>query len=221
MIRASACALALIPLLTLSAQDGGPRPKEPVTPKAPDGAYWKVTTRYKSGGATANGEEKPRSAVRTMRKMKDLLQEIMERDGTRYESYIVGGLRISDFGKKDVVMKIPSTDTRFPYYGDSDFARMGWLSMKHYKGVEEYKGRQVFVFRISGDDADSVVPGDAVAMLDTKTQLPVVYADDEIEESYEFMSPPTTAMAIPKIFESRLVKELQYIKDMARAAGGS
>jgi hypothetical protein len=221
MIRASACALALFPLFALSAQDGEPRPKEPVAPRAPEKAYWKVTTRYKSGAPTADGEQqKGKTAVRTVRKEKQLIQEIMERDGTRFESYILGGLRLSDFGKKDTVVKVPPTDTRFPFYGDSDFARMGWLSMKHFKGVEEYKGRQVFVFRISGDDPDAVVPGPAVIMLDTKTQLPVAYADEELEETYEFMSPPSTAMVIPEVFQKRLVKELQYIQDLRRASGG-
>lgn len=212
--------LSIIALSGVSQMVGqeNPIPKEPILPKAPPRTVWTVTTRYK---AVPTGEnKKPPTSVRTIRKEGQLLQEIMERDGVRYESYIVGPLRISDHGEKDTVVSIPPNDETFVFYGDKDFAHLGWLSKDNFRGVDEYEGRKVFVFSIDSKDPGSGGRGNRIAMLDIATQLPVRYSDDLIEETYEFKPAPSTPLVIPKLFKERLAKEVAYRQALQRAGGG-
>jgi hypothetical protein len=52
-------------------------------------------------------------------------------------------------------------------------------------------------------------------MLDIKTQLPVSYSDDEVDETYEFFPASSTPFVIPDKFKAELKNQLEYLKAQA------
>lgn len=206
--------------------------------KAPDKALWTVKTTYKQEFSMEgrDGEKKNlKSTVRTVRKMGKVIQEKMEAGGETIESIIVGTIRISDQGVKDRAVVIPATDWHYAEFGETDFDRLRWVDMKHYVGVGEHEGKKVFVFRAKGEDKKlntyqrqqyeywqrmggnkPYFISDSVAMLDVETQLPVYYADAEVEETYQFFPAPSTPIVIPEAFKAKLKEQIEYINATTR-----
>lgn len=212
-------------------QELAPRPPIPRT--APDNSMWRVTTVWKNRATVdpTTGKSRPREMVRTIRKQGKLLQEEMVYGGEKLLSYIIGYLRLTNEGVNGAVVPISHSNDKYPLYGDVDFDNFRWVDMRYYKGVEEYKGRKVFVFTISAADKERdeqqqkeyklrslegnalrAVISDSVAYLDVETQLPVAYVDASVEETYEFLSPPTTPIVIPAEFKAELVNRIDQIK---------
>lgn len=231
-----ACLILPIALAKAQSEENTLKPKEPILLTAPNRAMWKVTTKHKKAlfvDMASLGKQRETSYA-TIRKEGKIIQEFIAGDGLEYESYIVGPIRLSNLGKKGFITEIPSNDWNFSHYGGVDFDRCRWVAMSNFTGVGDYKGRKVFVFKISGDkkklnsiqqsllDAWRARPegpkppyaSDSVAMLDVETQLPVYYSDDEVDETYEFLTPPPEPFAIPDHFKKELARKVAYLKAM-------
>jgi hypothetical protein len=205
-------------LTLLPAAAEPPVPKEPPLHRAPEFASWTVTYQYKDdskkdGKAAAFLSNSP--ATFTVTKTKKIFWEkTILVSGKSFEKWVWNGYQLESLPDSPSIVPIsqPTPETAEPEYSDysrTDFRGLDWISMSAYRGVQNYEGKQAFLF-------ESTVRGHKVtALLSIEWQLPILSTEDDTTQVYVFNTSPSEMLTLPPRFQAVLIaykKGLESLK---------
>jgi hypothetical protein len=237
----------LLLILPASAQEEPRKPVEPILRKAPTNAAWTVRTKrdfsnqengwesaFDDGdspsGNSVSGKTEVRHATRRKFEKNQALKtyhiSTTWSDGDSQDDWIVMGRHVAERAGNRGLYVAGAESSLGQELASSDFPELSWIEMKHYRGIQTYKGSQVFVFEVPFNNkamtiADhryfnfakqnnpNATPKDVfkpkydkvVAYLDITTQLPVLYNDGTSLHRYSFSSPSSPIRPPQKIID--------------------
>lgn len=139
-------------LASAVAEEKAPPPRQPILPKAADGAEWSLVAKFDKEQKAPGYRILMQMTVTKTPKVRRIVSRWS--DGQTTERWVVDnlvlgeepggkGIQVYDSSQPWVLPSPPP----FPNYGISDFPELNWISMGNYAGVGTYLGRPCHVFQ--------------------------------------------------------------------------